>query len=352
MKQAAYCNGVYFLLPEDFPDFESFQAYLQSAQMPVTFQAVVLREDHKVPCWTVFKGESIAPYFLSGYHDEPSTVQICDASNVYPTSVEILDQDAYNARLRELIEGYCPGCKRFKPLTNRVQSLNGHHGEISLDGVCFFRYETNPSPRIFHELLFSFGGFFKRNRYAQLGPEEMREKLSWMYLRFQSVDLQDTETGKLLTVECKKKELLAPILVPFLSEYLLGIGENYRIQAKTPCSCTEEMLQSLVSEETTDALRKELKKYGLSIGILEYDAAAAEKVRASLEDLEDHFYIHPLALSPGRDWYLFTDTPYVLKALHYHTPLLETYGTTVTVHSQNHTARYHVSFHMPREILS
>ena len=224
MIQAVYCNGTYFLLPEEYADYESFKAYLQSAQMPVTVKAVVLRENHKIPCWTVFKGESIAPYFLSGYHDEPSTVQISDASDVYPTAVEIMDQDTYNARLRKLIEGYCPGCKRFKPLTNRVQSLNGHHGEISLDGVCFFRYETNPSPRIFHDLLFSFGGFFKRNHYAQLGPEDIREKLTWLYLRFRSLDLQDTEDGRLLRVECKKKELLTPILVPFLSDYLNGIG--------------------------------------------------------------------------------------------------------------------------------
>ena len=176
MANAVYYADLYLLLPEEYPDFDAFQAFLRSSKIPVDVKMVVLRENHRIPCWTVFKGESIAPYFLIGYHDEPSTVRFQDAEQIYPVQVELMDQDAYNTRLREVINAFCPGCKRFKPLSNRVQSLNGHHGEIALNSVCFYRYEENPSPRVFRDILFSFGGFFIRSNYAVLPVEEMKEQ--------------------------------------------------------------------------------------------------------------------------------------------------------------------------------
>lgn len=352
MANAVYYNELYLLLPNEYPDFASFKAFLDNAQMPVDVSMVVLREDHRIPYWSVRKGESIAPYFLSGYHDEPSLVRFQDSENVYPVTVEIMDQDTYNTRLREVINGYCPGCKRFKPLTNRVQSLNGHHEEITLNGVCFYRYETNPSPRDFHSNLFSFGGFFKRCNWQNEDSATIKEKLAYLYLRYKSAELTESNGQKTLTLECKKGELLAPILTQFVSEYVTSVlDENYIIALKEEFACTEEYLLKVLSTDNQEAFRKECKKYGVSIGVLEYDASAADRIHASLNELEAHYHMHPLVCTPGKNYYLFTDTSYVLKELHYRTPILEAYGASVAVYDQYSNTRYRISFDMTSEII-
>ena len=74
---------------------------------------------------------------------------IDDPSDAFPVEVELFTQKEYNGRLREVILNFCPGCMRYKPISNRVQSLNGHFEEIALNSVCFYRYESRPSPRVF-----------------------------------------------------------------------------------------------------------------------------------------------------------------------------------------------------------
>lgn len=352
MANAVYYSDLYLLLPAEYPDFDTFQAFLRSAKLPVDVKMVVLRENHKIPCWTVFKGESIAPYFLTGYHDEPSNVRFQDAEQIYPVQVELMDQDAYNARLREVINAYCPGCKRFKPLSNRVQSLNGHHGEITLNSVCFYRYEENPSPRVFHDILFSFGGFFIRSNYANLPVEEMKERLTWVYLRYKSCSLEERDGEKYLTLECKKGELLSPIVTQFVGQYVEEVvDEHYHMVLKKTFTCTQENLDSILQEDQREAFQKECKKYGVSIGILEFDSAAAEEIESSLTPLTDHYFMHPLVTSPGRTYYLITDKSYVLKELHYRTPLLEAHNTTLTLFTQKELRKYTINFDMPSENL-
>lgn len=352
MANAVYYQDLYLLLPEEYPDFTVFQEFLRNAQLPVDVKMVVLRENHKVPCWTVFKGESIAPYFLTGYHDEPSLVRFTDSEGIYPVQVELMDQDTYNARLREVINDFCPGCKRFKPLTNRVQSLNGHHEEIALNSVCFYRYEENPSPRVFHDLLFSFGGFFIRSNYAKLNAEEMKERLAWNYLRYKSYTLEERDGEKFLTLECKKGELLSPIVTQFVGKYVEEVAdEHYHMVLKTPFACSAEDLETILQEDKREAFQKECKKYGVSIGILEFDPKASEEVLRSLEALTEHYYMEPLVTGPGKIHYLITDTSYVLKELHYRTPLLESYGSTLTLFTQRDRRKYKINFDMPSEIL-
>ena len=350
MPNAVYYNDLYLLLPKEYPDFETFQQFLRHSELPVNVNMVILRENHKIPCWTVFKGESIAPYFLTGYHDEPSRVRFADSESLYPVQVELMDQDTYNARLREVINAFCPGCKRFKPLTNRVQSLNGHHGEISLNRVCFYRYEENPSPRVFHELLFSFGGFFIRSNYAQLSAEEMKQRLAWNYLRYKSYALEERAGEKYLTLECKKGELLCPIVTQFVGKYMEEVAdEYYHMALKAPFTCSPDYLESILQEDKREVFQKECKKYGISIGILEFDPKASDAVLRSLEPLTEHYYMEPLVTEPGRIHYLITDTSYVLKELHYRSPLLENCGTTLTLYTQSDRRKYTINFDMPSE---
>lgn len=352
MANAVYYEGLYLLLPEEYPDFSAFLEFLRNSLFPVDVNMVVLRENHKIPCWTVFKGESIAPYFLTGYHDTPSRVRFQDAEGIYPVQVELMDQDTYNARLREVINAFCPGCKRFKPLTNRVQSLNGHHEEISLNSVCFYRYEENPSPRVFRELLFSFGGFFIRNRYSALSAEEMKQRLAWNYLRYKSYGLEERDGEKYLILECKKGELLSPILTRFVGKYVEEVAdEHYHMVLKTPFTCSDDYLQTILQEDKQEAFRKECKKYGVSIGILEFDPTAQTTVMHSLEELTDHYFMEPLLSQPGKICFLITDTSKVLKELHYRNPLLETYGTSLTLFTQWDRKKYTINFDMPSEVL-
>ena len=146
MYNAFYYEDNYYLLPNTFPDYNSFLNAAHNGPLPMEVHTIALREDHGIRNFRVVKGRSMAPYFLQGYNDAPCSVVITNADNIYPVHVQICTQEEYNAKLREQILKSCPGCLRYTPLSNRVQSLNGHFGEMSLDGVCLFRQETKPSP--------------------------------------------------------------------------------------------------------------------------------------------------------------------------------------------------------------
>ena len=49
MQQAVFCSDLYFLLPPEFADFESFRAAVEAAPKPFEVKALVLREDHRIP---------------------------------------------------------------------------------------------------------------------------------------------------------------------------------------------------------------------------------------------------------------------------------------------------------------
>lgn len=348
MHNAIYYEGMYLLLPEEFPDYEVFLQDLRGKALPAQYRMVVLREDHKVRNFTVIKGRSMVPYFLSGYHDEPSLITIAKPDDVYPVHVEVMEQTEYNAQLREVINRVCPGCLRFKPLSNRVQSLNGHFKEMTLDGICVFRQESKPAPRIFHNLLFSFGGFFKRFDYASKNAQEIHDNIKqWFYIRYADAILEDENYHKTLTLRCKKSELLAPILTDAISRYIEEISDStYHIRLAEDFCCTEDTLAELLTEKNSETFRKECKKYGVSLAVLEYDKLASEKVRHSLQALVDHFWIFPLIQTNGREYYLVADTSHVLKELRYRSPLLQAYHASVDIFDQYKNTRYQISFDM------
>lgn len=348
MQSAIYYNDMYYLLPEEYRDYDMFVKDLREKNLPAQYQMVALFENHNARNFTVIKGQSMAPYFLSGYHDEPRPITIANPEDVYPVNVEVMDQSEYNAKLRDVINRVCPGCLRFKPLSNRVQSLNGHFEEMTLDGVCLFRQESKPAPRIFHEHLFSFGGFFKHFDYAKDDAKEMHDHIKqWFYVRYADAVLHEESSCKTLTLHCKKNELLVPILTNAISKYLDEISnDTYHIRLSEDRAFSESTFEELVNERNAEVFRKDCKKYGISLAVLEYDDYAAEKVRHSLKPLFEHYWVFPLLQAKGKEYYLVSDTSYFLKELRFRSPLLQTYHTHVSVFDQFKNTRYQISFDM------
>lgn len=350
MDNAIYYEGTYYLLPAEFDNCEMFIRNMNEMTLPVQYSMIELREDHKERNSSVIKGRSMAPYFLSGYHDKPGMVTIENSENVYPVHVEVMDQTKYNAQLREVINRVCPGCLRFKPLSNRVQSLNGHFEEMTLDGVCMFRQDSKPSPRCFHDHLFAFGGFFLQFDYASKNAQEMHDHIKqWFYARYADAQLEENNGQKVLTLRCKKNELLAPVLTDAISRYVEKISDGtYHIHLAEDFSYSENHMTELLLEQNSEAFRKECKKYGISLAVLEYDAHATKKVRSSLKELVDHFWVFPLLQTSGKDYYLLADTAYVLKELRYRSPLLQAHQASVSIFGQYGNSHYQISFDMKK----
>lgn len=349
MYNAFYYQENYYLLPQGCTDYRDFLGEVSKGPFPVPVQAVLLRENHGLRNFSVQKGVSMAPYFLSGYNDLPGTVMISDLSDLYPVQVEICTQEEYNGLLREKILEYCPGCLRYKPLSNRVQSLNGHFEEMAPDGVCLFRQDAKPSPRAFHDHLFSFGGFYRQFDYQNLPAQEMQQRIKqWFYVRLAGAELHEEDGRKILTLALPRKELLLPVILDAVSRYLYGItGGRYRICHTGPIQDMKAYLDSVLSEANRETFQKDCKKCGVSIGVLEYAPEASDKVRRSLKPLVDHYWMFPLYQEAGREYYLIADTSHVLKELRYRSPMLETFQSKISVYSQYGSRRYDISFAMP-----
>ena len=172
---------------------------------------------------------------------------------------------------------------------------------------------------------------------------------SRLYLRYQNAELTDGASGKIMTVSCKKKELLSPLLTNALEVYTTNVTwETCIVRPAVPFICTEEAILDLLSEKKQENYRKECKKYGVSLGCLEFDPTAQLEVKESLSELVKHYWLFPLAEQPGRIWYLVTDHSYVLKELRFRTPLLQAKDTTFTEYDQFDNLKYEISFLMKR----
>lgn len=348
--QGFYYKEQYMLLPPGFETFDSFMADLRCHKLPAQYETYVLVEDHHASVHSVTKGVSMAPYFLFGNHDDLCQIQIAYPDEVYPVQVELMDQKEYNDRLRVLINSYCPGCIKFKPLSNRVQSLNGHFEELPLDGTCLYREEIKPSRRSMHSHLFSIGGDFKRDGHRYQDAERILQALSiWMYLKYENGYLTEDLHSRYLTVNCKKKELLSPLITNALETYTSRVTPDICIVGLAePYICTEATIQNLLAEKNRDIYRKECKKHGLSLGCLEFDPDAQEEIRESLGELFKHYWLFPLVEQPGKIWYLVTDHSYVLKELRFRSPLLQAKNAFFTEYDQYDNLRYEIGFLMKR----
>lgn len=68
-------------------------------------------------------------------------LEIEDANRLFEVSVNLYSREEYDEVLEKQVRLHCPGCSRYEQTVdeNGHLSLDGHHREISLDGVCYER---------------------------------------------------------------------------------------------------------------------------------------------------------------------------------------------------------------------
>ncbi len=340
MEKAIYYREHYYRLPESI-DFDAFKAGL-----PAEVELFELCENYgqKGPRDL---GISLAPYFISGYEKAPEKVRIDAPDEVYPVDVIILTQEEYNAHLRNVICEYCPGCKGYKPLSNNVRSLNGHFGEITLDKICFYRWETNPSPRFFLEKLRWCGGFWRHFSPLENTPEWILNDIkSRFYIKYDSGEF--SAENKNLFIVKHKKDFFLSVLTRIYSEYIESwlYYTEFRLKDSDETVFTEKDVQALLQEEKIEKFRKECKKYGVSLGVLEFPENARAEIECSLAEQVKHNLFYAVCRAEGKTYYMLTDTPVALKELYFRFPMLEHHGATVTVYSQTDTRKYTISREM------
>lgn len=346
MQNAIFYRDQY-LLPEGFADWQSFSDALKAAEFPWTVRAEILKENYKVTSWDYEHGVSIAPYFITGYGGILQDVTIESAAEVYPAQVELLTQDEYNRRLRELVCAYCPGCRNFGSVNEKDSSLSGHFDEISLNGVCFYRYETRLRPKALHEGVESLGHSLKRDGLRPMNADQMQGIVDiYTKLKYAAAEITDEGDVRTLTFTAKKPDLFLTLATDVVAKYIRRVDENYRIALSNRVEPDEAAITAMLAPKKLNSLRKELKKYGLSIGILEYAPESDAAVLSAMQSAESEVMALPLFGEPGRRVWLFTAPAKMLMYLRFRSPLMEAENVRATVYDPDKTTRYRIGFDM------
>lgn len=354
MEQAFYCAGEYALLPEGFGDFAEFRDWLMTQSFPLMVEAVCLREDNRDPSWPQQKGLCLAPYFLTGYTDEPTYVTIPSPYAVYPAEVERMDQKTYNNRLRAVVNEKCPGCTRFKPLSNRDISLNGHFTEMTLDGTCAYRCECKPLPRELRSMMRHCCGAFRDynapDDYIPPADRVADAVKSWLYINLTSCAAEPLEDGRTCyTVSHKKDEMIDLVLMALGECIKYNAPDRYALLDPGNKIPDEETVARWLAPGNREAFEKAARKYGFAIGWLHYLRAAESPVWMTLRPLCKDGLFYPLFRTDRGVCILICDLHRTLDRLRYHAPLLETCGTVIDVYSAYERSSYTVSREMERE---
>lgn len=86
----------------------------------------------------------MAPNFVYGC-EETELLKIEAPGRIFETTVNLYSEEEYNGILKKQVDKRCPGCLRY--IDDGKPELNGHHREISLEGVCYSREtEREPAP--------------------------------------------------------------------------------------------------------------------------------------------------------------------------------------------------------------
>lgn len=125
--KAIFFDGEYFMLPEGCESASELTGRYSG-------KPVVLPWLREIKC--------MAPYFVLD-NISHKTLTFSSDSPVFDCEAELLTLEEYNSRLREIIPGRCAGCAGYTQIDDGDDSLNGHHDEITLDGVCFLKEEHN-----------------------------------------------------------------------------------------------------------------------------------------------------------------------------------------------------------------
>lgn len=344
---AFFYRDCYYLVPDQYTIFEDF---LQSIEVENPIVVRVLTENNSIPSRIIEKGISITPYFYSEYGYSETKIVISDKTDVFPVEVELFSQAEYNERLRNIILNYCPGCSRYKPISNRVQSLNGHFEEISLNSVCFYRQKTKPSPRVFRDNLYGLGRLWYHFDPADSKAEEVLDLIkSMIHIKYDTAYPESSESTN-LNVSFKPDffvQTLSDVLSRFIENALyfteFRIGFDHRL------IINDEEFYKQVSEHNRDNFQKNCKRYGTALAELTYAPEFDERIARSLESLSKSFYFLPLWKNTNRLLLLVLDESAFLKELHFRAPLLEAALSHIKVFNQYGKKQFRISFDMEQE---
>lgn len=342
MENAFYYREGYYLLPDGCSNVDALKAGIH--ELPAEIQVRQLVEDHQLR-GMVQKGICIAPYFYAEYGFPEQLLTIEDVDDIFPVEATLLTQEAYNKRLREVVLEYCPGCCRYKPLSNRVQSLNGHFEEISLNSVCFYRQNSKPAPRVFRRLLQSFGGLSYHFDPAGRSADDLLDFIKEvLYIKYTSCEKNPAEP--IFHVSYKPNFFVEQLTLA-LSEYIEKhlTFTKFRIAAPASGQVSRAEIEALWAPEKLPTFQKECKKYGVSLAILTYDAASASMKRC-LSELFFHDYARILCEEPGELCLLLMDSCTFLKELHFRAPYLRSCDSKIEIHDQYGIQKYAISFDM------
>lgn len=347
-QQGFFYLNIYFLLPEGYADEASFLEAVQQAKEPLTIQAVILREESETEPGAYELGVCLAPYFIADYLKEPEELVLEHPEEVYPAEVELLTQKEYNARLREQVMKHCEGCRGFGGLTKNDSSLSGHFEEITLNGFCPYRWETRNSPRNFVNELYSFGEYWGRYNYAAQSADDLIDDIKFnLKLAYTSGAILDDANGRTLILSAKKPTLIQTVLTDILgkcvSEYW---EEGYHIRLNDRAEVNEDAVMNLLTPKKIAATRKEFSKYGVMIGILEFDPSGDNSVRHLLNQLVDESVVWVLHEESGKVVCLLTGKVALMR-LRCASPMMEKYNAVVTVYDAQQTTQYRINFDMP-----
>lgn len=348
-RNAFYYRERYYLLPQSFTSIKELRSEI--IDLPARIRLQVLSEDNHIRS-NIEKGVSIAPYFYSEYGFAEEEVLIEDLSDVYPVEVELFKQAEYNERLRKVILEHCPGCLRYKPISNRVQSLNRHFEEISLNAVCFFRQDSKPSPRVFRSNLFALSGLWKHFDPGIQDAERVTELIkSMIHLKFDAARKDDQDPRK-MTVAFKSNffvKILADTLKCYIENALPFTEFIIQFDQQTPIS--KEEFEKQISKANRDSLQINCKRYGVSLAKLSFDPLCKEKVARSLKQLLDHYYFVELLTDSEAVYLLLLDECQFMKELRFRAPVFEAAKAEIIVYNQYNETKYHISFDMYKHIL-
>ncbi len=350
MYNAIFYQDSYALLPEGFLTFEAFMADLRSRPSPVTYPMIPLLENNRIRCGEKLRGRCMAPCFLSGVNETPFPVTIHDPEAVYPVEVERMPMDAYNARLREVILRHCPGCDGYTPIDGADESLDGHHDEISLNGVCFYRHEKKRRLIFFRDFLYLLGDAFRVEGLADQPVEDILAELKSMTDHaITAVRVNHDDDGAiLLTLGCRRSDPVAPLLLSAVCRHVRRVTDDtVRPVPGRAFAVTPELLDRLLAPDMRSALRTACGKHGVALAEMTWDGSDAGRIAASLERLENLLLLHVLHMETDRAVLLLADPADALKALRYRTPMLERHGAVIAVHAEDDSRRYVISFDMP-----
>ncbi len=348
--QALFYQSGYYL-PVNREDLD-YVAEMRENGEPASIQAIELTEQSDVQGEAYELGVCMAPYFISTYLSQPQTLVMENVQEAYPVEVELLTQQEYNDRLRAVVTAHCSGCGGFGGLTESDSSLSGHFSEISLDNVCLYRWETRGAPRCFYGELLSFASTWNCYGYASRDAEEVADQIrSSMNMRYSSAAVLEEKEKRTLVLQAKKPSILLTGLTDLLAQCVTEWEENYAIRLSPRAECCEETAEAALTPERLAATRKEFKKYGVAVAVLEYAPEYDDRMTAFVNGMAEDALAWPLASTSGKIYCLLTAEGNALVRMRYHTPLLEPCGLSVTVYDALKTVRYQIGFAMTETVL-